>query len=80
MADPGFKLNGGFLRDDQDRVVFSSGPVAYEQGGIPVDAEGAIVVSSHGHMAFPHEFVTMTEYNAGPKDPAVTYFILPGGP
>jgi hypothetical protein len=27
VADPGFKLNGGFLRDDQDRVVFSSGPV-----------------------------------------------------
>jgi hypothetical protein len=45
MPYPGAKLNGGFLRDAQDRVVVSSGAIAYEQGGVPVDGDGAIVIS-----------------------------------
>jgi hypothetical protein len=77
VAYPGAKLNGGFLRDAQDRFIVSAGTKAYEQGGTPVDADGAIVLSPESKVVWPHEFLTQSQYDALPvKDPTTLYFII----
>jgi hypothetical protein len=77
MPYPGAKLNGGFLRDGQDRVIVSANPVAYEQGGTPVDADGAIVISPETNVVWPHVFLTQAAYDAlAVKDPNTLYFII----
>lgn len=77
MSLPGSKLNGGFLRDSQDRVVVSAGPIAYEQGGVPVDSDGAIVISPDTDIVWRHVPLTQAAYDAlAVKDPQTFYYII----
>lgn len=77
MPYSGAKLKGGFLRDSQDRVIVSVNPIAYEQGGTPVDSDGAIVVSPVTNVVWPHIFLSQASYDAlAPPDPNTLYFIV----